>query len=187
MQTFLPYPSFTKSARVLDARRLGKQRVEALQILNTLHGHRLGWRTHPAVCMWRGYEDALALYGLVVSREWQRRGHNDTCFDKIGSFLPAGWRRPRRRPPWLGAPRFHLAHQAALLRKDPAFYGPLFPDTDPTLEMVWPPGPDEREARAVYRRERCRSCGAEIEHPTVGGREAWPCPRCQPREQQAPA
>ncbi|MDQ1681515.1 MAG: hypothetical protein QOH99_56, partial [Frankiaceae bacterium] len=33
MQTFLPYADFGASARVLDDRRLGKQRVETLQIL----------------------------------------------------------------------------------------------------------------------------------------------------------
>jgi Pyrimidine dimer DNA glycosylase len=36
MQTFLPYPDFVACARVLDSRRLGKQRVEALQILRAL-------------------------------------------------------------------------------------------------------------------------------------------------------
>jgi hypothetical protein len=36
MQTFLPYEDFTLSAQVLDYRRLGKQRVEALQIYNVL-------------------------------------------------------------------------------------------------------------------------------------------------------
>lgn len=36
MQTFLPYSSFTESAKVLDNKRLGKQRVEAYQILKTL-------------------------------------------------------------------------------------------------------------------------------------------------------
>lgn len=36
MQTFLPYPDFIRSAQCLDNRRLGKQRVECLQILKTL-------------------------------------------------------------------------------------------------------------------------------------------------------
>ena len=36
MQTFLPYPDFERSAKVLDNKRLGKQRVEVLQILNVL-------------------------------------------------------------------------------------------------------------------------------------------------------
>ncbi|MFN7881952.1 MAG: pyrimidine dimer DNA glycosylase/endonuclease V, partial [bacterium] len=33
MQTFLPSPSFAESARILDNKRLGKQRVECKQIL----------------------------------------------------------------------------------------------------------------------------------------------------------
>ena len=38
MQTFLPYADFPGSAKVLDRKRLGKQRVECCQILNTLLG-----------------------------------------------------------------------------------------------------------------------------------------------------
>ena len=36
MQTFLPYSNFHLTAEVLDRKRLGKQRVECLQILRTL-------------------------------------------------------------------------------------------------------------------------------------------------------
>ena len=38
MQTFLPYQNFIKSAKCLDYKRLGKQRVEALQIHNIISG-----------------------------------------------------------------------------------------------------------------------------------------------------
>jgi hypothetical protein len=38
MQTFLPYNDFVKSARVLDYKRLGKQRVEGMQIINAITG-----------------------------------------------------------------------------------------------------------------------------------------------------
>jgi len=38
MQTFLPYESFRESAKVLDWRRLGKQRVEGMQIINAIEG-----------------------------------------------------------------------------------------------------------------------------------------------------
>lgn len=41
MQTFLPYADFKKSAQVLDGMRLGKQRVETLQIMQALLGLRL--------------------------------------------------------------------------------------------------------------------------------------------------
>ena len=59
MQTFLPYPDFQKTAQCLDNKRLGKQRVEARQIISTLEGKSNGWRNHPAVKMWKGYEDCL--------------------------------------------------------------------------------------------------------------------------------
>ena len=61
MQTFLPHKSFKKSLKVLDWRRLGKQRVEAHQVLNVLLGRTetKGWRNHPITRMWDGYEPAL--------------------------------------------------------------------------------------------------------------------------------
>lgn len=36
MQTFLPYPDFAECARVLDDKRLGKQRVECVDILRAM-------------------------------------------------------------------------------------------------------------------------------------------------------
>jgi hypothetical protein len=54
MQTFLPSLDFTACARVLDSRRLGKQRVETLQIVRALLVPEYGWRHHPAVLMWKG-------------------------------------------------------------------------------------------------------------------------------------
>lgn len=59
MMTFLPHEDFEKSAQSLDYRRLGKQRVEAMQIYNCLLKP-TRWKNHPAVLMWSGYEDALA-------------------------------------------------------------------------------------------------------------------------------
>ena len=75
MQTFLPYPDFAKSAEVLDPRRLGKQRVEVLQVMRAITVPGYGWRHHPTAKMWKGYEEALAAYGVAVCREWCRRGH----------------------------------------------------------------------------------------------------------------
>jgi hypothetical protein len=54
MQTFLPDRDFAVCAATLDNRRLGKQRLEAYQILRTLRGLSPGWSHHPAVAMWRG-------------------------------------------------------------------------------------------------------------------------------------
>ena len=36
MQTFLPVADFVESARMLDYKRLGKQRVEGMQLLNAM-------------------------------------------------------------------------------------------------------------------------------------------------------
>ena len=68
MQTFLPYPNLSKSLKTLDRQRLGKQRVEAFQILNILleRTDRKGWKNHPAVKMWSGYENALKLYLILI-------------------------------------------------------------------------------------------------------------------------
>jgi hypothetical protein len=49
VQTFLPYPDFAASAAVLDTKRLGKQRVETVQVLRGLTLPTYGWRHHPAV------------------------------------------------------------------------------------------------------------------------------------------
>lgn len=148
MQTFLPYPDFAASAAVLDDRRLGKQRVEAMQVLRALTRPTYGWKHHPAVRMWEGHPDGVAAYGLAVCAEWSRRGRADTCAATIGSDLAAAGRPgPRTQaelarvcalPAWLGDERLHRSHRSALVRKDPAHYGPLFPDADPEEDYFWP-------------------------------------------------
>ena len=143
MQTFLPYASFARTARVLDARRLGKQRVEALQILRALELEDYGWRHHPVVCMWRGYEDALAAYGVAIGREWIRRGHRDTVIAQIVELAPCGRALSpaalrERMPPWMGWRALHRSHQSALVRKEPEHYRPLFPSVPDDLPYVWP-------------------------------------------------
>ncbi|MFE5620763.1 MSMEG_6728 family protein [Streptomyces virginiae] len=157
MQTFLPFPSFRASAAVLDTRRLGKQRVEALQVLRGLIVPDYGWRRHPAVRMWTGYEEALVRYGLDVCRAWTAEGRADTCavtlVQDLRARLPGAEPRTQEQladdgdlPPWLGAPDFHRSHQSALVRKDPDFYRPHFPGVADDLPYVWPasdrtPGP----------------------------------------------
>lgn len=149
MQTFLPYRDFARSAQALDDLRLGKQRVEAMQIIRALTRPAYGWQHHPAVRMWRGYEEALGAYALAVCCEWCRRGHADTCAAKIlDDLAEAGVPVPPRTqrelaeadalPPWLGRRAFHASHRAALVRKDPAHYGPRLGPVDVDREYVWP-------------------------------------------------
>src|SRR5689334_13967442 len=88
MQTFLPDPDFDESARLLDTARLGKQRVETLQILRALELPDYGWAAHPAVLMWRGRVPALVAYGLAMVGAWRERGFADTTAEQIAEFAP---------------------------------------------------------------------------------------------------
>jgi hypothetical protein len=135
MQTFLPYPDFAGSAAVLDDVRLGKQRVEAYQIVRTITGVTQGWRHHPAVTMWREHLPALIDYGLEMCVQWTQRGHADTVHEKL---LAHRTEDIAVSPPWLGDPPFHASHRSNLLRKDPGWYG-RFGWTEPDdLPYVWP-------------------------------------------------
>lgn len=131
MQTFLPYDSFHMSARCLDYRRLGKQRVECKQILQALY-HDTGWRHHPAVKMWRDYEMALEAYYNTMVEEWVRRGYNNNMpIINIDAYAV-------EYPPWLGNPYFHNSHKSNLLRKDPEYYSQFSWTVPPDLPYVWP-------------------------------------------------
>jgi len=132
MQTFLPYADFDETARSLDWRRLGNQRLEALIILRTLRRQTSGgWRHHPAVKMWRGYEDALAQYLNAMCTEWVRRGYRNNIRRRRVKF-------PLKMPPWLGDERLHAGHRSNLVRKDPAHYGRFGWREPPDLPYYWP-------------------------------------------------
>lgn len=137
MQTFLPYPSFTDSAKSLDRQRLGKQRVEAWQILLALTGHITGWQNHPVTLMWKGHEGALVEYALTMCREWTDRGYVDNLAAKVAELRDQHGLFNRDVPPWLGLEAFHRSHRSNLVRKLPAFYVPQFGDLQPE-PYVWP-------------------------------------------------
>jgi hypothetical protein len=152
VQTFLPYADFEASMAVLDSPRLGKQRVETLQICRALALPDYGWSNHPAVVMWRGRLPALVLYGLVCVAHWRSRGHADSTEPLITEFAPQvagldqdGLRRHGWLPSWVGDERLHSSHRSALLRKDPARYRPVFGDEPDDQPYFWP-GPDSGAA-----------------------------------------
>lgn len=135
VNTFLPWPGYDTSAKALDNKRLGKQRVEALQILKANLGMTVGWRNHPAAVMWRGHEGDLCRYAISMCEEWKARGFNDTVsaqVDEIAKDLPP---ESFRRPWWNGNESFHQSHQSNLVRKDPTHY--TFPVSD-DLPYLWP-------------------------------------------------
>jgi hypothetical protein len=139
MQTFLPDPDFTRSARYLDRSRLGKQRVECLQILKALTEPNYGWKNHPAVRMWAGHELRLVSYSIAICDEWLRRGYRDSCRDKILAYADrAPFTRDTWEPEWLGDEALHASHRSNLLRKNPEFYSQYGWTESPDLEYIWP-------------------------------------------------
>jgi pyrimidine dimer DNA glycosylase len=148
VQTFLPYADFERSVRVLDPKRLGKQRVETIQVVRALTRPGYGWANHPAVLMWKGFEEALGRYGFTCCDVWTELGFGDTCALTIATDLrAAGVNTVRTQrdlaavdalPGWLGDEALHRSHRSALVRKDPARYRPLFPDVPDDLPYVWP-------------------------------------------------
>ena len=133
MNTFLPYPDFAASAACLDRARLGKQRVEVLQLL-------LGqFPNHPASKMWRGYEPCLLEYGFAICEEWHHiRGYKDSVADKLTDLMLERGYESSKNPPWLGDEAFHASHRSNLLRKDLMFYGRYGWTEHCFLPYVWP-------------------------------------------------
>lgn len=133
MQTFLPYSNFEKSAKSLDYRRLGKQRVEGMQIIKAHENPNYGWQNHPATKMWVGFTEALKHYTNIMIREWISRGYNNNM-----KFYPVV-ERELVYPAWIGNEKFHLSHQSMLIQKNPEFYRPIFGNGVPdNLDYVWP-------------------------------------------------
>jgi hypothetical protein len=120
----LPYPDYAKTARSLDRQRLGKQRVEAKQIITALESRpgEYGWQNHPAVLMWRGYIPALARYGLAICDEWIGRGYRDSLREFFAARVTDD-----PDPPWLGG-QIHATHRYALHTKKPEHYPAYFAD-----------------------------------------------------------
>lgn len=152
MQTFVPYPSFARSAAVLDGPRLGKQRVETLQILRALELPDYGWSSHPAVRMWRGCTPALVAYGLACVEAWTASGRADSTGPLVAEFAPEVVGLDEEElladglmPAWWGDDAVHRSHRSALLRKDPAFYGAVFAGDPDDLPYSWPDPPDVPE------------------------------------------
>lgn len=128
----MPYKNFYKSIHCLDYRRLGKQRVEAKQILNIICNRTKSnaWRNHPIVKMWSKYPEALKLYYNLCLCEWISRGYNNTMkFETIGKKV--------EMPKWFGNRAFHRSHKSNLLRKDKKYYKKYFGKMSSKLPYVW--------------------------------------------------
>ena len=90
MQTFLPFADFSKSAACLDDKRLGKQRVECLQILKALQP--------PERC-------PMCQGAKTVSIRWTRGAHQNAvqcprC--KAEGYLSRAWSNHPATRMWRG-------------------------------------------------------------------------------------
>jgi len=137
MQTFLPYPDIKKSFEVLDTKRLGKQRVEAYQIISAITKRPKldgtpykGWINHPCSVMWKNYVPCLKYYLNICIDEWVNRGYKNTMKKEIIDEKII-------YPDWFGFEDFHSSHRANLLKKEPEFYTKYNWTENPQDPYVW--------------------------------------------------
>ncbi len=153
MQTFLPYSDFKKSALVLDRQRLGKQRIETMQLLQTFskNCNKKGWLNHPARLMWQNNLSALSYYGIIICQEWISRNYKDSCLSKI-LYIISEIRSENLTlekleklslednfyPSWFGNFDFHNSHKSNLLRKNSEHYSKFNWNVKDSLSYIWP-------------------------------------------------
>ena len=138
MQTFLPYADLTESLRVLDNKRLGKQRVETYQIISAITGRLKldgtpykGWINHPCSVMWRNHVPLLKMYLNESIDEWVSRGFKNTMDKEDIDEEEVTY------PDWFGNQKFHDSHKSNLLKKDFDFYSQYRWNVDATNPYVW--------------------------------------------------
>jgi len=147
MQTFVPYTDMYESAAVLDNKRLNKQLLEGRQIYSILSSGRTkgGWVRHPAVLMWKGYDNALFEYLIAIKYECDERSiSTEKNWDAIQEMYDWNWDRGDNivMPPWWGDERVHESHRNNLYVKDPEYYAEFGNDSRvtccDTCNYFWP-------------------------------------------------
>lgn len=152
MQTFLLYKAkersiqeilnvFKKTALILDNKRLGKQRVEARDILVILGNKKPSWMSkkqfhfllrrysnHPAVKQWKDSEYFLFMYLVFIVFYWKFKGYKDNCLKQAEKFVFKETKLflNNKFPEFVFNQRFITAHRSNLLRKDLIYYRKFF-------------------------------------------------------------
>ena len=164
MQTFLPYPDFRESLESLDNKRLGKQRVEAYQIISAITQRPRkdgkpykGWISHPCSVMWRDYVNALKMYYNDCIDVWKERGFKNTMEYEpiVGEFV---------LPHWLGNEEFHSSHRANLLRKDYGYYSAQGWTENPDDPYIWMDGEGRWYKQMVGENKRVYQTDRHLEY-----------------------
>lgn len=165
MQTFLPHNSFSWSLDCLDNKRLGKQRVEAMQILKALkQGPKIAYKIEPIKCRkvkvlkWGlplDQGDGVAhtpWYNHPCTKMWK---DYEAALERYMNISIIKWKSRGFKntmelsfkyhklwekveyPPWF-TEEFCAAHRSNLLRKDKEYYS-KFGWTEPdNLPYIWP-------------------------------------------------
>jgi hypothetical protein len=143
MMTFILVADLIRNAQLLDNARLGKQRIEARQILDAIQSG-TGWKHHPATRAWASFVPALKYYTNCIIAEWERRGFANTqAYFELPKFILWPW--------WLSWDRLHQSHRAMLLRKQPQYYTAIFQEqlaVDPEYMLygyIWPSKVDYKQ------------------------------------------
>mgnify|MGYP002737933529 CR=1 FL=1 len=127
MQTFVPFNDITFSAQALDNKRLNKQLLEGRQIYGILSSGKTkgAWVNHPAVKMWRCYDNGLYSYLVAIYKECVSRGIKaDKNWEAIEQIHESNWNRGSNTvmPAWWGDNRVHESHRNNLYVKDSNYY-----------------------------------------------------------------
>lgn len=152
VNTFILTNSPKECMKLLDYRRLGKQRVEAYQIINVIEDQtQQGWKNHPAAKMWKDHVNGLKYYFNCAVDEWVSRGYKNTMKkydipDNSESELP--W--------WYQNVQLQKSHRASLLRKNPEFYEKLFEkDIYYTRGYIWMGNLNEETFNKMKSEQEC--------------------------------
>lgn len=157
--TFLPFADVKKSLECLDDKRLCKQRVEAMQILNSLR-NKNGWNKHPSCIMWSSHIPYLQMYYNESLNEWVRRKKlNTMAFETITDKIEEPW--------FVGYEVFHYTMQAALMRKDPVHYKFNVPKEYMDVGYFWPSKYDKFIMKEKVDAEMLKKYCAAIPKPSV--------------------
>lgn len=155
MQTFLLHENHQITARMLDYKRLGKQRLESTQLMDVLLRKagllvdgKSGWDNHVAVGYWYRENDslnflpALIQYTDVMIAEWINRGYKNTIDTSKWKQIVAENQDKFQLNPNAGLWNEKIdliieSHRARVLQKDTNYYMAKFLEFDIPVPENW--------------------------------------------------
>jgi len=135
MEIFHSEETWSLSVLALDDKRLGKQRLECIQILLSLSGIINIWEipkyihNHPVTLLWKGNEDYLLSYTTACIIEWGNRGYKNTkCISAFHDMRAITGDYPVKGKPSFITADFIQSHKIKLYSKNPLFYAKYKPE-----------------------------------------------------------